>query len=102
MAGRPGWRLSPRPAEESVAQPRPEGPHVVDLALPHLPGLLRPGAAGGAGAVLGTVGPGPPRVALVLLLVVVVGGVAGGGGVPQAGLQGQGLLPRAAGVSGWT
>ena len=101
MSWRPGWRLSPGPGEESVAQPGAEGPHVVDLALAQLPGLLRPGAAGGAGAVLGTVGPGPSRVGLVLLLVV-VGGVARGGGVPQAGLQGQGLLPRAAGVTGWT
>ena len=65
MAGRPGWRLSPGPAEEGVAQPRPEGPHVVDLTLAQLPGLLRPGAAGGAGAVLGTVGPRPGCVAVV-------------------------------------
>ena len=65
MSWRPGWRLSPGPGEQSVAQPGAEGPHVVDLALAQLPGLLRPGAAGGAGAVLGTVGPRPGCVAVV-------------------------------------
>ena len=69
LCGRgPGRRLSsPCPAEESVAQPGAEGPHVVDLAVAprHLPRLLRPGAAGGAGAVLGTVGARPGCVAVV-------------------------------------
>ena len=67
MSWRPCWRLGPRSAEESVAQPGAQRPHVVDLTVTsdHLPGLLRPGAAGGAGAVLGTVGPRPGRVGVV-------------------------------------
>ena len=93
----PGRRLStPCPAEESVAQPGAQSAHVVDLAVAELPGSLRPGAAGGAGAVLGTVGPRPPRVALS---AGVVRGVAGAGLVPQPRLQGQSLLPGAARVT---
>ena len=90
VAGRPGWRLSPSSTEESVAQPGPESPHVVDLAVGGLPGLVRPGAAGGAGAVLGTVGPRPPCGR-------VVGRVARR--VSQPGLQWQSLLSGAGGVT---
>ena len=76
---RPGRGLSSSPAQQGVAEPRPECPDIVDVRL-GLPG------AGRAGAVLGTVWPGG-----------VVGRVPSS--VSQSGLQGQSLLPGTGGVT---
>ena len=60
--GGPGWRLRPRPAQQSVAQPGAQGAHIVHVVSvvtcrPLVTGVRDTCAAPRAAAVLGTVGP---------------------------------------------